>query len=140
MSVTICERYSGQQKLAVSTVTPVPPPPPEVRPNPWPRAPVFTRVEPSCGSPVAGVRAVDSFGASRGCGFTTRAFFVGSAISGVFGAGGVSTTFFTGSGGGACTVRPPIVVNPPLRGPGAPPTPSGSTLRRPQGLAHPPSP
>ena len=116
----------------------MPPPPPVVRPNPWPRAPVSVRAGPSCGSgPVVGVRPVASSGArsGRGRGLTVGE---GSVISGGFAAGGVSArrTF----SGGACTVRPPMGVMPPARGPGAPPrlmviTVRGSSSTCPRQLA-----
>src|SRR5207248_11182126 len=84
--------------------------------------------------PADGVRATASFGASFGCGLAMRGFFVGSVISGVFGAGGVSTLLTGSAGGGACTVRPPSVVRPPLRGPGAPPRLIVMTVRGPSSL------
>src|SRR4029079_4704029 len=93
MRSTIVAMYSGQQKFATSSVTPVPGPPPVESPKPWPRAPVTATALPALvTAPFVGVRprasSVDSLMGVAGDAFVGFAFGLGSVISGVFAAGG----------------------------------------------------
>ena len=126
ISVTICSMYSGQQKFATSSWTPLPPPPPADRPKPWPRAPVSVRVTP-------GLRFV-SVDASASAGGVRPRVWVGTTISGGLGGGG-GIGLGHGFGRRRRLHRPAAHrVMPPVRGPGAPPRLIVITVRGALGL------